>query len=457
MSLGAPTLTAEFIGAIGVSRVDITPPVGIHARNWGAATHETAAGVHRPLTATVLTLRRTDDLHPLVLIAADLGWWKSREDEWHVRGALLQYVGNDESRLLLSLSHTHAGPNLYRGDHDKLGGPLISVYLDRLRDTLNDAVGWALAAQRPASLSWRYGRCDLAQNRDLPDPARPRFVVGWNPHVPADDTLLVGKINCAATGRVLGTVVNYACHPTTLAWENQLISPDYPGAMREVIEAATQAPCLFLQGASGDLGSAAQFQADPAEADRLGRRLGYAALSLLERWPDDLREAAGVRESGAPLGLTRVRPASRCSELRAQRITVDFPLKPMETLEALELAYHAATQRAERERLWRRRAIRQMLGDGPSISVPAWCWRLGSALLVAQPNEAYSDYQLQLRARFPSHPVIVLNVTNGYVGYLPPRSHYSRDQYSVWVTPFASGGLERLTETTTTALEQLLV
>mgnify|MGYP006172841585 CR=1 FL=1 len=37
-------------------------------------------------------------------------------------------------------------------------------------------------------------------------------------------------------GLTLGTIVNYACHPTTLAWENRDISPDYIGAMREVID-----------------------------------------------------------------------------------------------------------------------------------------------------------------------------------------------------------------------------
>ena len=33
----------------GVARRDVTPPVGIYARSWGAATHEVAEGVHRPL------------------------------------------------------------------------------------------------------------------------------------------------------------------------------------------------------------------------------------------------------------------------------------------------------------------------------------------------------------------------------------------------------------------------
>ena len=54
--------------------------------------------------------------------------------------------------------------------------------------------------------------------------------------------------------RLLGTIVNYACHPTTLAWQNTLISPDYVGALRQAVEEQTGAPCVFLQGASGDLG-----------------------------------------------------------------------------------------------------------------------------------------------------------------------------------------------------------
>ena len=38
----------------------------------------------------------------------------------------------------------------------------------------------------------------------------------------------------------------------------------------------------------------------------------------------------------------------------------------------------------------------------------------------------------------------MLNIVNGYRGYLPPIDHYSRDQYSVDRTPFAPGGLELL-------------
>src|SRR5437763_152257 len=41
----------------GAAQGDITPPVGIYHRMWGAAVHDRATGVHRPLAATLLWLQ----------------------------------------------------------------------------------------------------------------------------------------------------------------------------------------------------------------------------------------------------------------------------------------------------------------------------------------------------------------------------------------------------------------
>src|SRR5438876_11509570 len=79
-----------FRGLIGVAREDITPPVGIYARCWGAATHETAEGVHRPLTLTCVTFENDAGDGPLALIGADLGWWRSSDDEWLLRAPILR-------------------------------------------------------------------------------------------------------------------------------------------------------------------------------------------------------------------------------------------------------------------------------------------------------------------------------------------------------------------------------
>ena len=44
MSRSATTSHATFTGLVGLARTDITPPVGIFCRNWGAAMHDTEIG-----------------------------------------------------------------------------------------------------------------------------------------------------------------------------------------------------------------------------------------------------------------------------------------------------------------------------------------------------------------------------------------------------------------------------
>src|SRR5689334_7180040 len=104
-----PVAHPEFAGILGVAREDITPPVGIYARNWGAAKHDVAEGIHRPMTATALTMRSAEGGKPLVLVAVDLGWWKSFGDEQGVRAALVESLKIDASRVMINCSHTHAG------------------------------------------------------------------------------------------------------------------------------------------------------------------------------------------------------------------------------------------------------------------------------------------------------------------------------------------------------------
>src|SRR5439155_22763962 len=108
----------------------------------------------------------------------------------------------------------------------------------------------------------------------------------------------------ALDGRPLATIVHYACHPTTLAWENSLLSPDYVGATRETVEAAAGVPCVVLQGACGDLGPRRGFVGDVAVADANGRQLGYAALEALAGLAPTMTDLTydGPVVSGPPLG-----------------------------------------------------------------------------------------------------------------------------------------------------------
>lgn len=440
--LGARHTVPGTDAPIGVARRDITPPVGIRAKNWGPADWERSEGAHRPLTVTALAL---DGEEPLVLAAVDGTWWRRVDDERRVRGRVLRELGLAEHQLLISLSHTHAGPVLCSADADRPGGEYIPAYLDALAEAIASAAAEALAAVRPAHIDWTTGRCALAAERELDLDGRP--LVGFNPDAPpADDTVLVGRVT-TADGLPLATLVNYACHPTTLAWQNRLVSPDYVGGMRELVEAATDAPVLFLQGASGELAPREQYTGDRAVADRHGRALGHAVLSALALLPTPAHELelSGVVESGAPLGMWTEADRPPSVALAAVRHEVELELNDLPTLAELEESWAGIDRRSREERLGRARNLRDGYIDGPTVRHPFWVWRLGDALLVAHPGEAYSAFQTEVRAAAGDRPVLVLNLTNGpgFV-YLPTDDAYRRGAYQAWQTPLAPGSLERL-------------
>ena len=120
--------------------------------------------------------------------------------------------------------------------------------------------------------------------------------------------------------------------PTTLAWDNRLVSPDYPGAMREVIEQASEAPCFFIHGASGDLGPREGYVGDTAVADRNGRQLGYAALAVMEGLDPPLTQYAyqGAVVSGATIGVWKHQPLDESQQNSLRRFSIQQTVLPLD-------------------------------------------------------------------------------------------------------------------------------
>lgn len=450
--------SCAFRGRIGIAREDITPPLGIYARNWGAAEHEVADSVHRPLTLSSLTISPIAGGDPHVLIEADLGWWRSMDLFTRFQNRLLDELGLESSRLMFALSHTHSSAPLMAPDSSLPGSEFLESWMERIYQAAVSATARALANADDALLDWHQGRCGLAAVRDLPDPdpTANRMLCGYNPAVAADDTLLVGRIT-DRSGSVRATLVNYACHPTTLAWQNTAISSDYIGAMRETIEATTAAPAFFLQGMSGDLAPRHQYVGDVEVADRHGRQLGFAVLATLNDMQPPGQQLCfhGVVESGAPLAIWRHHPDDVSTTLRAVETSIDLDLKDWPSADVLEQQRLECDDRAGQERLRRKRDIRRSLGDGSSFPLAVHSWRIGNAVMVGCAGEAYSQLQQQLRTQFPDQAVVCMNLLNGWVGYLPPAFLYDVDVYPVWQTPFDRGCLERTGDVMGNAIRDL--
>jgi hypothetical protein len=151
----------------GIARCDITPPVGIYHRMWGAAAHDRSTGVHRPLTATAIAFRPLDperdhagdDEQVLVALDHCLLWANEMQA---LQRAVCQSANLQHERLTVTFSHTHAA-GLMGLERERLpGGELIRPYLAEMARRVANVVREARAQATPVTLSYGYGRCSLA-------------------------------------------------------------------------------------------------------------------------------------------------------------------------------------------------------------------------------------------------------------------------------------------------------
>ena len=453
----------------GLAQGDITPPVEIYYRMWGAATQDHATGVHRPLRATVTALGPLEGEGRQFIIALDHCVMGRREMD-DLLDAVCVGAEILREELFVVFSHTHAAGLMGLERSDLPGGEHIAPYLEQLAQTVTRLAIEAREQMQPATLIYGTGRCDLAAHRDFWDPENETWICGFHPDTPADDTVLVARVQ-SADGVLLATLVNYACHPTTLAWENTLISPDYPGAMRETIENAIGAPCLFLQGASGELGPVEGFVGDVAVADRNGRQLGHAALSALESLPAPETRFVyrGPVVSGATLGDWRHEPLPESqsqanADWQLDRREIPLPIlsgtPSVEQVQA-ELADWEAKDtpdaRAMAER--KRRMLHRLdqLPPGDAFPIESVVLKIGGAVWVILQGEFYSVLQTSLRERFPGTPIVVATIASHWgASYLPPRELYGKGIYQESIAIVAEGGLETVIEKTGDTIASML-
>ena len=429
----------------GVAQREFTPKVGIASGIWGAAKKSRSESIHIGLFLTAIA-REDGDRRKTFIVGIDLCVLGCAECADDMLDRIAEGVGVSRDQILFSSSHTHAVPLPCIHRPKKDGSELIPEFRDLIINKTIEACLEAASKIADVDITWGYGHCDLAVNRDLP--CGEVEVVAFNPEIPADDTLTVGRVS-TRNGKVIATIANYACHPTTLAWENMAISPDYIGMARIIVESETKAPMLFLQGASGELSPRNQYSGDTALADRNGAILGHAIMSTLKAMqsPGYGLKWNGIVESGALLGEWHEEKVTGSSQAKEFRIDVPVRVKEMKTIEQLREEWAGIDPDALEERITRATRLRIGYESNAEVTHPVWIWQWGEAIFVAQPGEAYSYIQTELRKRNPGRIIFVVNLTNAPgLFYLPIRSAYNAPAYQAWQTLLAPGCIEVVTD-----------
>ena len=82
----------------------------------------------------------------------------------------------------------------------------------------------------------------------------------------------------------MAVLFSYGCHTVTMGPKFLGLSPDFPGPARELIESATGAVSIFLQGAGGDINPVTGIgptEDDTENMTRLGQSLGAEVVRVM--------------------------------------------------------------------------------------------------------------------------------------------------------------------------------
>jgi hypothetical protein len=265
----------------GAARVDITPPTGHPMWGYGARHDGPSVGVLDPLRARTLVLAVGGER--IALVSLDLGRAPTRQSTAAIRAKVKKEAGVEH--VFLVASHTHHGPVI---ELDNWPKPKDS-YVRRLEQKLAGVIIEAARNLRPARVGIASEQVNWNRNRHskLADK-------------PVDRELLVLRVE-GTDGKPIAHAVNFAAHPTMHPWDTYKFSADYPGAMAELVEKETGVPCLFLQGAAGDLSVNAGNERGPVN---FGRALGRNVLALVKtiKCPAVARPTLKVREDDFKFG-----------------------------------------------------------------------------------------------------------------------------------------------------------
>jgi hypothetical protein len=419
--LSAPAAPPPAVMKAGFAEADITPEIGMEQPGgYGKSYHRK---LHDP--CKVRSAVFDDGQRRVVILGVDaLGI--HRETVQAVRRQIAEKTGIPAEAILISASHSHSsGPlcGVRPGQYDH-ASPLVQklayeqstavnpAYCALVERQLVAAACQADAARTEVRAGAGKGIEDqVAFNRrfrmkngltfthpgvgnpDILEPAGPTDpevgVIGvWNPQ-----------------GKLLGCVVNFACHATTSPGG---ISANYIYYLEQAVRGffGPQAIVVFLPGASGDVTQVNNLsQTANPEAERWARLVGGRVGA----------EAVKVLLSMQPGTLTPVDARSKVLEIKRRVPAAD------RVRQALEIVQKDPKQVGPAEWSFAKETVLldALLQKSPVVPVEVQVVEIGPVVLMANPAEYFCQFGLDMKKQSPFPLTFPVTLANDCIGYVP--------------------------------------
>jgi neutral ceramidase len=447
---GATLMASRMAGAAergslraGAAMSDITPKPGVvldgTIMQIGPVTE-----IHDPLHARALVL--DDGTERLAICVADCTMI-SREVFDEAKALVHRETGLPADRMLMSATHSHSAVRAIGIGQ----GQLDKDYLKQLARGMAQAVCRAMDNLAPARVGWGLGqKLELVHNRRWfmkpgtvgPNPfGQEAEQVKMNPRRGSDELLKpAGPVDPQvavlsvqhADGRALAVLANFGIHYCG-GFQRGHASADYFGVFAKRIGDLLGAEKIdppfvgiMSNGTSGDISNGFEFRKPaPKKApyqwmQEVGHTVADEVLRVVRRIEHRDSVSLAMQEAELELGVRRPDEArlawAREVWSKAQGKT-----------------------RFTRPEIYAREAIK--LGQyPPTVRLKLQAMRIGELGIGAIPCEVFAETGLAIKAASPLRPTLVIELANGYDGYLPTPQQHEWGGYETW--PARSSCLE---------------
>jgi len=406
---------------VGFAERDITPEIGMEQPGgYGKSFHQT---LHDPCKVRAAVF---DDGQKRVALVGIDALFIMRSSVQRARQAIQQQCGIAPEAVLIGASHSHSsGPTgmVLPGDFDH-ASPLVQslayeksscgnpAYIERVEKEIVAAVCEADRQRAEAHCGVGKGIEDKAAfNRRFrmkngltcthPGKMNPEIVEVAGPIDP--EVGVIGAWN--KEGKLLGCVVNYACHATCNPGG---ISANWIYYLEQTIRGAygAEVVVVFLQGASGDVTQVDNLDphVNPGPEDwarLVGGRVGAEAVKVLVSMPRG--PLAPVEYAVGALHLNRRKP------------------KPERVQKCLEMVQKDPKEVGHTEWTFAKEILLldAILAKEPTRDVEIQAVQVGPAVFLTNPAEFFCQLGLDIKAKSPFPFTFPVELANDCVGYVP--------------------------------------
>ncbi|MEA1997021.1 MAG: hypothetical protein U9N45_05255 [Gemmatimonadota bacterium] len=247
------------------------------------------------------------------------------------------------------------------------------------------------------------------------------------------------------SGKVIGTLLRFACHPTIFhgSWTKQY-SADYPGVLAsEVSKATGGAPAHFIQGPSGNIKPFIEDYGETLLVD-FGNRLARLITGEMEKaefapfteayWNQEIQGFACAPDLSGFTREMQETADNNFTELAAA------PFDPYELKKVHDWSVRA----------W----ASQYMSDSDSLQLPFTVIGFNQVAIVTMPGEIFAQHGMNIKNRFPGKIIMVVELVDAKSPkYVPTRDEFARGGYEVGNSALPAGAGERMVDICSHLLE----